>query len=535
MAVIAVDMTPVLPGGENGGAKIVALELLRSFKTIASEDRFLILTASWNHKELGAFDGPNMTRYCILQGGEPGTKPSDIRCPGRLKQNFSKIYRALRRKLQPVKIWRRLLISKGVDLLFCPFTALTHGEPGIPAVSVIHDLQHRDYPQFFSPHETGQRDSFLTDVSKMAAAIICVSEYTRQSVIKHLRIPHEKTYTVHNCIQTRMGDPESGRSYGDLLDRLGILGHSYMFYPANFWPHKNHQMLLVAYGMFLSRNPEQEIDLVFTGALDDMQKELKSAVRQMGLAKRIHFLGFLPDDQLAAVWKGCEFLIFPSLYEGFGIPVLEAMTFGKPVLCSSSTSLPEVAGDAALFFDPRKPADIALCIERLVRDESLGTRLISKGRRRLVDFHPDAMSHKYLEIFYSVIKNPGRAAGGVTGVFEDGWTGKEVIIAHGQGSGNRFLEILLEAPSWYPYGKAKVRLTGINRISRKYSIRKGEEITVRHPLPEQKGFITLAVSPIFVPSRHDMGDDSRSLGVMCRGCWIISSEHKRRSILKGIS
>lgn len=532
MPVIAVDMTPVLPGGKNGGAKIVALELLKSFKTIAPEDRFLILTASWNHEELAILEGSNMTRFCILTGEEPKPKPSNARYPGRLKRGLGKIYRTLRRRLQPGQIRERPLTSRGVDLLFCPFTALTYAEPGLPVVSVIHDLQHRDYPQFFSPHEIDQRDSFLSDVSRRANAIICVSEYTRQAAIRHLKIRPEKTHAVHNCIQARLSNPDSSRVSRDLAN-LGIDHLPYMFYPANFWPHKNHRMLLIAYGVFLSRNPDQKIDLVFTGAPDDLQEELKNAVGRMGLAKRVHFLGFLPDDQLAAVWQGCEFLIFPSLYEGFGIPALEAMSFGKPVLCSNSTSLPEVAGDAALYFDPRKPGDMVQCLERIVGNPPLATELIDRGNRRVTDFHPEAMSRRYLEIFHSTIKDPGHVIdAGLTGVFEDGWTGEEVAVAYGPGIGNRLLEIQLEAPSWLPHGKAEVKLVGDRKVFQKYKIARGEEVVIRQLLPEKGGYFSLLVTPTFVPCECDMGEDNRALGVMCRGCWIVSPGQERISLLK---
>ncbi len=530
MAVIAVDMTPVLPGGRNGGAKIVAFELLQSFKTIAPEDQFLILTASWNHEELAILDGSNMTRLCILTGGTPRPKPLTARYPGRFKRGLIKIYRALRRRLQPGQILRRPLTSRGVDLLFCPFTALTYAKPGIPAVSVIHDLQHRDYPYFFSPREIDRRDFFLMDVSRRAAAIICISEYTRRAVTRHLKSKPVKTHTVHISIQARLEKPDSTKVSSE-LKIVGISGRRYMFYPANFWPHKNHRMLLTAYGMFLSRNPGQDIDLVFTGALDDLQEGLKAAVSRMGLENRVHSLGFLPEDQLAAIWQGCEFLIFPSLYEGFGIPVLEAMSFGKPVVCSNVTSLPEVAGDAALYFDPRKPADIARCIEKILRDESLAAGLIRKGRRRMVDFQPDAMSRRYLEIFHTTIRDPGDIVNEVTGVYEDDWTGKEIVITSGPGK-DRLLEIQLEAPPWLPHGRIKVTLQNQESIFTKYRIHRGAEITIRYPLSDETSFITLLITPTFVPSQRKIGDDNRILGLMCRGCWIISSERKRESLLK---
>ncbi len=432
MSRIAVDLTPMLAGGKNGGAKIFALELLKALRTNAPEDEFLLLTSSWNHQELAGLDSPNMHRLCVLSGQEPqpqsAIKPFDqflIRiyrflqaraAPGfsweRLLASHSAtllfgLYRALRGRVQSGFFQRQFLVSRGVDLLFCPFTAPTYAEPGIPVVSIIYDLQHLDCPYFFPLHEIHVRDIFFNNVCRKADAIICISENTRKAVIRHLRINPKKTFTVHICIQARLVKLDPSK----LKERLMILGINqcpYMFYPANFWPHKNHRMLLTAYGMFLSRNPGERLDLVFTGALEDLEKELKAAVKQMELEKHVHFLGFLSQDQVAAVWQGCNFLIFPSLYEGFGIPVLEAMSFGKPVICSNSTSLPEVAGDAALYFDPRKPDDIVQCLERIIKDPILSNNLVSRGSKRVATFRTEDMARKYLEICHSAIKNPQR-------------------------------------------------------------------------------------------------------------------------------
>jgi glycosyltransferase involved in cell wall biosynthesis len=181
-----------------------------------------------------------------------------------------------------------------------------------------------------------------------------------------------------------------------------------MYYPANFWLHKNHEILMIAYSMFVSRNPDCTMDLVLTGALDDAQRGLEDHVRRMGLESRVHFLGYLSEEQLSAVWEGCSFLIFPSLYEGFGIPVLEAMQFGKPVLCSHVTSLPEVAGDAALYFDPEKPRDIVRCIEKIVENKELYADLVRRGYERLDHFQPKDMAAKYLQCLCDVIGSSGR-------------------------------------------------------------------------------------------------------------------------------
>jgi len=204
MSLIAVDMTPVLPGGENGGAKIFAIELLRSFQKTAPEDHFLVLTALWNHEELATLDGPNMTRHCVLTGKKPRPKPLPAQYPGFFRRGLGRMGRYVMRAFKTGVTPGRLLGSRGVDLLFCPFTAATYAEPGIRTVSVIYDLQHRDLPQFFSPHEIGVRDSFLSEVSKRADDIICISEHVRESALKYLKTDPERTHTVHVCIQARM-------------------------------------------------------------------------------------------------------------------------------------------------------------------------------------------------------------------------------------------------------------------------------------------------------------------------------------------
>jgi glycosyltransferase involved in cell wall biosynthesis len=127
----------------------------------------------------------------------------------------------------------------------------------------------------------------------------------------------------------------------------------------------------------------------------------------MGLAASVRFAGFLPDPQFSALLEGALALVFPSLYEGFGLPVLEAMARGKPVLCSQATSLPEVAGQAALFFDPRKPKDIAAAIERMVSDVDLRLRLVDAGHSRVSQLgNAQHMAERYLQVFRDALAHP---------------------------------------------------------------------------------------------------------------------------------
>ena len=371
----------------------------------------------------------------------------------------------------------------------------------------------------------------MNEVSKRADYIICISEHVRRAALKHLNTNPERTHTAHVCIQSRLSAPDQ-RGIDRHRSALGIGLRPYMFYPANYWPHKNHRMLLTAYGMFLSRNPDNSLDLVFTGALEDLEKDLKRAVEQMGLTGRVHFLGFLPQEQFEAVWYGCEFLIFPSLYEGFGIPVLEAMSIGKPVLCSDTTSLPEVAGKAALYFDPRKPGDIVKCLERVSKDSSLRNDLANKGYARAADFSTETMTDRYLEIFSSAIGAPFPVSEEISGMFQDGWIGDELMITFGEGPKNRSIEIRLSAPPWLPVNRVKLKLWDGGKIVQRLRIRRGGEITMTQPLPEEKGCFTLTVASTFRPSECKIGEDNRALGVKCDGCWLIHPDREKTSLMK---
>ncbi|EFK05562.1 glycosyltransferase, group 1 family protein [delta proteobacterium NaphS2] len=529
MALIAVDMTPVLPGGMNGGAKILAIELLKSFHETALQERFLLLTASWNHEDLAFLDSSNMRRICVLKGHEPTPKASHVRYPGRLYRAMGKIRNHLKRTIQKRPPMKKSLAAQNVNLLFCPFTAPTYTEVDIPTVSVIHDLQHRELPHFFSPHEIGLRDNFIADLKRKADRIICVSEHVRKTVLKHLETSPAITHTVPTSIQTRLSRPEMKKQTA-CLRTLGIHQRPYMFYPANFWPHKNHAMLLTAYGMFLSRHPDSPIDLVFTGALDGREEMIKHAVIKMGLEKRVHFLGFVPHHELEAVWYGCEFLIFPSLYEGFGIPVLEAMSIGKPVLCSNLTALPEVAGDAAVYFDPRKPEEMVYCIEEIARNAPLKKALVDKGRIRANGYRLSDMTLGYLEIFRMAMAGLRMTTSKISGIFEDGWMGERTDIFYAPGPPERVLEIKLEAPPWLPARQIKIRLNDGKKTLQKIGLRRGRESIIRQVLPGKQGHVSLSMNPTFCPSDHGIGEDFRALSVICCGCWMITPPKKKISL-----
>jgi hypothetical protein len=290
-------------------------------------------------------------------------------------------------------------------------------------------------------------------------------------------------------------------------------------------------MLLTAYGITVHRIPETVPDLVFTGASGEQEQQLRSVVERMGLATRTHFLGYVTDQELASIFQHCAFVIIPSLYEGFGIPVLEAFTFSKPVLCSNVTSLPEVAGDAALYFDPGRPAEIVSAIERIASDDTLAASLVRAGSRRLAEFGDSRQTaERYLGIFRQVMTGARRLSKGVRGVYPDGWTGSRVTVVHGGGAMSSHLEAVFEAPRHLPHERLWIVVSGGKGEAETHVMKRGQSATVTRCLDRDSGFVEFLIEPTFQPSVQSNSDDARRLGCLCRGCWMVS-EHKRKSLI----
>jgi len=278
-----------------------------------------------------------------------------------------------------------------------------YAEDGIKTVSIIHDIQHEYYENFFDPQELEHRRNFYRKVCNKTDAVICVSNYTRKTFLEKYDYPSERAYVVHTGIRNRFSEPSS-EQLEKVLEKYNLKNISYGFYPANFWPHKNHRMLLTAFSRYIKNCSNVNFNLVFTGASIQEEKVVKKAVEVMGIKDRVHFLGYLPEDELACVFSSSEFIVFPSLFEGFGIPVLEGMKWGKPVLSANSTGLPEVGGDGVIYFNPVKPDEIIEAFEKL-KDDIFIRELLEKSEKQVRKFTLDNMVKSYLNVFEQFMEN----------------------------------------------------------------------------------------------------------------------------------
>jgi glycosyltransferase involved in cell wall biosynthesis len=528
---IAVDLTPVLPGGENGGAKIFVLELLRRLAEMAPQTQFVLLTQAASHEEIGALERKNMRRLMVV--GSIVTNPlrphlmglaSRVlsHVPGRLRRVVRRLHFRLNTTLQR-RDSRALLRNMGADLLFCPFTAPTYFEAGIPTVCTIYDLQHKTYPEFFAAEEVAQRDCIFTEACLRASALAAISDYSRASVLAQASFDPERIRTIQLRMAKRMLPGVAPNK--SVLTRLGLTPKRYLIYPANFWKHKNHEMLLTAFGMACHGRLPADVKLVCTGAPGVRQQWLMSAARTMNLGDRVLFPGYLPNAELEELMAHCSGVVFPSLYEGFGLPVIEAMAAGVPVACSNLTSLPEVVGDAALLFDPRIPNQIVQAIVSLVEDEGLRLRLVQAGRQRVTEFSdPERMATEYWELFQYALAYE-RQDNLLTGAYADGWAGPNLTIRVAPAASAQTLAIELSAPEWLPQRRLTIRASrGGKPQGVPLNVARGTSAVWSVPLEPAGGYYEIRIAPTFVPARSGHGDDQRELSAILQRCGIVRAD-----------
>jgi hypothetical protein len=200
------------------------------------------------------------------------------------------------------------------------------------------------------------------------------------------------------------------------------------------------------------------------------------------------------------------------------------MAFEKPVICSNVTSLPEVAGDAALYVDPRKPGEIANAIERIATDKDLRRKLIDQGRHRLADSGgPEKMALEYLDVFRDVMPKPDPGAGILNGVYPDGWAGERITLSYGKSCGARCLEVVLHYPRWASHRDSSIVISDQSGRSQTHVIKRGETAAISFELLNGGSIVQFQIYPVFQPKALGISDDERLLSCICRECWITSA------------
>jgi glycosyltransferase involved in cell wall biosynthesis len=260
----------------------------------------------------------------------------------------------------------------------------------LPAAVTLLDVQHHDLPGAFSRAEGMFRRRAYDRAARDADVVLTISEFSRERIVEVLGIPPDRVVAVHLGVDHDRFSPEGPGSDLDLPER-------FVFYPANLWPHKNHERLVQALAL------APGVELVLSGQDYGRLPGLMEAARAAGVAERVRHVGHVPHGGVAALYRSATAVIFPSLYEGFGLPPLEAMAAGCPVAVARAGSLPEVVGDAGLLFDPRDAEAMAESIRALWDDDAERERLSRAGRERSLGFSWQAAAERHVAAYRGLL------------------------------------------------------------------------------------------------------------------------------------
>ena len=374
---LALDMRWLLPGVA-GGLENQARSLLSELLSLDGYNRYTLIVPSMTRYSFDLRSHPNFRIVC-RDGVRPLT--GDL-----LWRAASLAHSVLRLDYWRSREVRQLEFLRSLDAeIVYSFPGYIHQEVNqLRQVLVVPDIQHEYLPEFFSGEALQERRRLYRESIRRADLICAVSEFTRQTLIERLGVPAGKVLAVPLAADPIFGPGPDPAGDGRVMRKYS-LEKGYLFFPAHLWRHKNHQLVVAAMSILRSRSGFSTT-LVCTGAAREGQAPLESQIARCGLAGSVRFLGYCPREDLPALYRNAGCLVFPSLFEGFGMPVLEAMASGCPVVCSNTTSLPEVAGDAALPVDPHDAEGLAEAIRTVLCDGDLRLALRERGLARARQF-----------------------------------------------------------------------------------------------------------------------------------------------------
>jgi glycosyltransferase involved in cell wall biosynthesis len=370
---IGINALFLLPG-KVGGSEIYIRNLVRCLARSGGTNTYIIFI---NRESAGVFDdaGPGVEIVaCPIQASN---RPLRI-----VWEQVVLPFQILRHKID-------ILFSAGMTSPFvCP----------VLSVLAIFDLQHVLQPYNFPLGQRLFRKSIIYLSAKSANGIVTISQKVREDILKFYRIPPRDVAVTYLAVDHGSFFPREAREVEAVRAKYD-LPERFILYAAAAFPHKNHARLLEALRMLKEKG--DGIKLVLTGAKVTGDDVITEMIKKMGLQSDTVVTGWLPFEDIPPIYCASDAFVFPTLNEGFGIPVIEAMACGVPVVCSNIEPLPEIAGDAAHFIDPYDPASIAEGISKVISDQNVRRELIKKGFRRAAAFTWENTARKTLEFIMS--------------------------------------------------------------------------------------------------------------------------------------
>lgn len=273
------------------------------------------------------------------------------------------------------------------DVFFTPGHYLPRWSP-CPTVMSIMDLSYIDFPGMFRKRDLWQLKQWTASSVKKAQKILTISHHSRNDIIKQYQVKPEKVVVTYPGPKMTEGEKKTS------LKKYGVAG-DFILYVGTLQPRKNLDKLIDAFSQLEDRN----LKLVIVGKKGWLYEEIFKKVKSLGLEKRIIFTGYVPDEELPAFYQGAQCFVLVSLYEGFGLPILEAMAYGCPVVASRVSSLPEVVGEAGILVNPNKSEEIARGIKKAIKNRE---ELIKKGHQQAKKFSWEKTAKETLAVLKEV-------------------------------------------------------------------------------------------------------------------------------------
>ncbi len=319
-----------------------------------------------------------------------------------------------RRLAHPARriLWEQMLFAgeirrRGLQLLHAPMNILPARLP-CPGIITIHDLAFWRFPHLFRPTRRAYQQFFTPRSARHAALIIAVSEHTRQDIIELLRIPEDRIRVIYPALEERLRLPCSAETIQAFRQRQQ-LPEQFILFLATLEPRKNIPRLLEAYRL-LKRETHLPHMLVLAGAKGWYMQTLEQQVHALGIQNDVRFVGYVPEEEKMLWYHTADLFVYPSLYEGFGLPVAEAMACGLPAVTSNASSLPEVVGDdgafgeqAALMADPHNTESLAQSMQQGLFNNTLRQQCRTRGLARSQRFASAPIGRQIIQAYQDAV------------------------------------------------------------------------------------------------------------------------------------
>lgn len=397
LGVVALESRP----GQGGGVDLYLRSLVEALadECEAGTVRLSVLTFPETESSWSSREWPPHVRAVTLRRTRAPLSP--------VRRVARRLGRAVGRRAAAVdgsEYVARQIDAMGLRVLHFPRNLMYPRPVATPSVLTVFDLQHEYQPQHFTPRELADRRRFYAESVAAATLLTTPSRFSRDGLVEKLGVDETRVAIVPVGLD-RGFSRVSPAKVDEARARYG-LPPDFVVYPANPWPHKNHGRLLAA----LRSCSGEERDfppLVLLGRLEGEPRDFQSLAQAAGVEPRVVDLGFVASEDRAAIYSAASFMVFPSLFEGFGMPLIEAMACGCPVAASESSCLPEVAGGCALPFDPEATGEIAHAMLALWRHPEHRAALAARGLERAEQFRWPRVLPRLLEVYARAARGSG--------------------------------------------------------------------------------------------------------------------------------